>query len=74
MTPTERLDLWKMAYGFFLTSLIVGLAAAIALGKVNKESSYGLDILLTPLAMLLGQWITWLVGSRRKDEPGPPPE
>lgn len=67
MTPPERLDLLKMAYGFFLTTLIIALAAAIALGKVSKESSYGLDILLTPLAMLLGQWMTWLVGSRKKD-------
>lgn len=59
----------KLLYGFFVTALIVGLALAVALGKVNKDTSYGLDGIVAGLSFLLAQFAQRAFGGRsRADE------
>lgn len=50
---------WRMLFGFGLLVIIAALAGIIALGHVNQESSYGLDIVLGSLATLAGQFSQW---------------
>jgi len=49
----------RMIFGFFLLGLIAALSAVIALGKVEQQSSYGLDIVLGSLATLAGGFAQW---------------
>lgn len=59
----------KMLYGFFVTALVVGLAAFVALGKVSKDTSYGLDSIVAGLSFMLAQFAQWAFGGRsRADE------
>jgi hypothetical protein len=44
----------RVVLGFVIVIMIVGLGAAIALGKVQKETSYGLDRILDALFILGG--------------------
>ncbi len=58
-----------MIFGYFIFAAIVGLAAVIGLGKVSKESSYGLDFLLGAITLMAGGWTQWAFSvTRRKDE------
>lgn len=59
----------KMLYGFFVTALVVGLAASVALGRVSKDTSYGLDGIVAGLSFMLAQFAQWAFGGRsRADE------
>lgn len=49
----------RMWFGFALLGIIATLAAIIALGKVEQQSSYGLDIVLGSLATLSGAFAQW---------------
>lgn len=60
-------DTPRMIFGFSLLLILAGLAAAIALGKVEEKSSYGLMPLLTALATLAGSFAQWAFS--RKDDP-----
>jgi hypothetical protein len=51
-----------MIYGFMLLVILAGLAAAIALGKVEEQSSYGLMPLIVALATLSGGFAQWAFG------------
>ena len=50
---------WKIIFGFFLLFSVAGLAAIIALGKVEKDSSYGLEIILGCFTTLTGAFAVW---------------
>jgi cytochrome c biogenesis protein CcdA len=49
----------RMIFGFALLFVLAALAAIIGLGKVLKDSSYGLEIVLGSLATLAGQFAQW---------------
>jgi len=53
----------KMIFGFLALVVLATLAAIIALGKVNQESSYGLDYILGGLTMMVGGFSNWAFGS-----------
>jgi hypothetical protein len=56
----------KMIFGFALLIVIAALAAAIALGKVEEKSSFGLQFLLGALSVLSGSFANWAFGSSDK--------
>ena len=53
----------KMVFGFLALVVLATLAAVIALGKVNQESSYGLDYILGGLTMMVGGFSNWAFGA-----------
>jgi len=55
---------WRAAFGFGLMLIIGGLAAIIALGKVEMQTSYGLNIILGCFTTLSGAFAAWAFGSR----------
>ena len=59
----------KMLFGFLLVLVIATLAAAIALGKVHQDSSYGLPQLLGGLLVLAGQFAQWAFSASKGDKP-----
>jgi hypothetical protein len=61
-------DRIKMLFGFCLLILISLLAAIIALGKVEENTSHGLNYLLGALTTLAGGFAQWAF-SRSKDKP-----
>lgn len=61
-------DTLRMVFGFSLLVILAGLALAIAVGKVEEKSSYGLMPLLTALATLAGGFAQWAF-SGDKDRP-----
>lgn len=50
---------WKAWFGFSLLMVTAVLAAIIALGKVEMQTSYGLNIVLGSLATLSGNFAQW---------------
>lgn len=60
--------LFGWLYGFGLLASIDVLAAAIAMGKVHQESSFGLPTLLGCLITLTGQWAQWAFSQMPKKE------
>lgn len=58
-----------MLFGVALLLTLAILAALIALGKVEEESSYGLMPVLTALATLSGAFSNWAFGKDKDDEP-----
>ncbi len=52
-------DTKRMIFGFALLAVIVSLAVVIALGKVEKDTSHGLELLLGCLATLSGGFAQW---------------
>jgi hypothetical protein len=52
-------DRWKPIFGFLLLLIIASLAAIIALGKVDKETSYGLEMILGCFTTLTGAFAVW---------------
>lgn len=67
-TDHMRSEILRIVFGFCLLLILAGLALAIALGKVEEKSSYGLMPLLVALAGLGGQFAQWCFGAGRKDE------
>lgn len=65
------LDFLRMAYGYIILLSLVGLAAAIALGKVSQATSYGLDGIITALALLTGQFAGWCFGGNKRSGDDP---
>jgi hypothetical protein len=56
-------DKAKAIFGFALLGVIAGLAVTIALGKVEQQTSHGLDIVLGCLTTLSGGFATWAFGT-----------
>lgn len=52
-----------MVFGFSLLVILALLALAIAMGKVEEKTSYGLMPLLTALATLAGGFAQWAFSS-----------
>ena len=52
----------KMLFGFLLLVLLSILAALIALGKVEQQSSFGLSQILGGLLVLSGAFAHWAFG------------
>jgi hypothetical protein len=63
-------DLSKMIFGFALLVIIGALATVIALGKVEQQSSYGLQIILGCFTTLAGGFAAWAFGSGQGPGPG----
>jgi len=60
----------KLGFGFVLLMVLGGLSALIALGKVELNTSYGLNIILGGLLTLGGAFAGWAFkegGSRDKE-------
>jgi hypothetical protein len=66
MTFTKPDD-WssKMAFGFALLLVFAVLAGAIALGKVEEKTSFGLQGIINGLMFMAGNWSGWAF---KKDE------
>jgi len=56
-----------MVFGFFLLVLLAVLASIIALGKVEQQTSFGLQYILGALATLAGGFTQWAFSSKRDD-------
>ncbi len=52
-------DQQKIIFGFCLLIILALLTAATALGKVHKESSFGLEYLLGCFSTLTGAFAQW---------------
>ncbi len=61
-------DTLRMIFGFSLLLILAGLALAIAVGKVEEKTSYGLMPLLVAIAGLSGQFAQWAFGGKDKDD------
>jgi len=48
-----------MIFGFCLLAVVGIVIIVIALGKVQKETSYGLDVVLIMLSPLINKWAEW---------------
>jgi hypothetical protein len=59
-------DRTKMIFGFTLLLVIGGLAVAIALGKVEEQSSFGLNIILGCFTTMAGGFTAWAFGRNEK--------
>lgn len=57
----ERL---KMIFGFAILVVLATLAAIVGLGKVEMQTSYGLNIILGGLTTLSGMFAQWAFGSK----------
>ena len=57
-----------MIFGFLALVVLATLAAIIALGKVNQDSSYGLDYILGGLTMMTGGFANWAFGTTKEKE------
>lgn len=69
MVPDAKwLPFLKMTFGFLLVLVVAGLAALISLGKVEQQTSFGLDIILGGLLTLTGGFAQWAFGGDRKDD------
>lgn len=53
-------------FGFSVLATYFTLALCIALGKVDKDTSYGLDIVLSALGPLGGLFCGWAFGTSSK--------
>jgi hypothetical protein len=54
-----------MLFGFGLLLVLAVLAAMIALGKVEMQTSYGLNIVLGSLCTLTGAFAQWAFNSKK---------
>lgn len=57
-----------MAFGLVLMLMLGGLALAIGLGKVQQDSSFGLQDILGGLLVLCGSYSQWAFGGRDKGQ------
>ena len=58
----------RMIFGFLLLLLLAVLAAIIALGKVEQNTSYGLQYILGALSTLAGGFAQWAFSSKDKHD------
>lgn len=58
----------KMVFGFCLLGIYLVLAIAIAFGKIEETTSFGLQPLLGGLTSLGGAWGVWAFASKKDDE------
>ena len=56
----------KMVFGFLVLSMLAILAALIALGKVELQTSFGLEGILGALGVLAGGFSQWAFGEVQK--------
>lgn len=64
-----NMNTYRMIFGFALLLILAGLAAAIAMGKVEEQTSHGLMPLVVAIAGLAGQFAQWAFGAKKdKDE------
>lgn len=61
-------DRLKMIFGFGVLLELGVLAALVGLGKVEMQTSYGLNIILGSLATLAGGFAQWAFSSRSQEE------
>ncbi len=69
----SRADLFRMCFGLLLVTILGGLIAAIALGKVEEKTSYGLMPLIVAVSNLATQFATYAFAKRPgkdKDDDG----
>ncbi len=59
-------DTIRMYFGLVLVTILGGLIAAIALGRVEEKTSYGLMPLIVAVSNLATQFATWCFGRRDK--------
>lgn len=59
----------KMIFGFSLLFVLGLLAGLIALGKVEMQTSYGLNIVLGSLTTLSGGFAAWAFRERNDKDP-----
>jgi hypothetical protein len=64
----NRLDLYKMAFGFAVVVIIAALAGIIAVEHVEEKTSYGLPYLLGSLTTALGGFTGWAFTKSEKEE------
>ncbi len=55
----SRADMFRMCFGLLLVTILGGLIAAIALGKVEEKTSYGLMPLIVAVSNLATQFATY---------------
>jgi len=58
----------KMTFGFLLLFLLAVLAGIIAVGKVEQETSFGLQYILGGLTALAGGFAHWAFGADHDKE------
>ena|ERR1700743_22366 len=69
MTPDTRwIPLLKIFFGYTALLTLALLAAAIALGKVEEKTSFGLQYILGALTVLCGGWSQWAFAGSRREE------
>lgn len=69
--PDARwLPFMKVTFGFLLLLLLTILALAIGLGKVQQETSFGLQDILGGLLVLSGAYSQWAFGGPSSKEVG----
>jgi len=56
----------KMLFGLLLLAMLAILCAVIALGKVEQNSSFGLQDILGGLLVLAGGFAHWCFGERNE--------
>lgn len=59
---------WRMFFGFGILFIVFVLAVVIAIGKVEMQTSYGLNIVLGCLATLSGAFANWAFRSQKDDD------
>lgn len=57
-----------MIFGFALLVLLAALASIIALGKVEQQTSFGLQTILGALMTLAGGFAQWAFSSKENPE------
>ena len=62
----------RMMFGFILLAILAGLATAIALGKVEEKTSYGLMPLLVGISNLATQFASWAFAPANEHRDDPP--
>ena len=58
----------RMIFGFCLLGIYAILALAIAFGKIEETTSFGLQPILNALSGLSGAWAVWAFASKRRRE------
>jgi len=58
----------KLLIGLLMFLSLVALAAIIGLGKVEQQSSFGLQDVLGGLLVAFGAWAQYSFGGSRKDD------
>lgn len=61
MTSGEKL---RLIFGFLTLLIIAGIAVLIATGKVQQESSFGLEPILVALTSVAASFCNWAFASR----------